>query len=215
MLKFVQYKKEIERLTEELKAEKDSLKRLSEIINEPMDTYTNTYRCVTGLGYLRHEIQFGLQKESAVSIALFDIDALKVVNDICGLTYGDECLIRIAKTITESVSIDKAMVARFSGEEFLVIFPNAEMVQVYNECLSIQKKIEDLKMSYGKERACSGYLSSSNLEKLSNSNFITVSVSVLSRIPCITDTYEGYLAECKELLAVAKQKGYNSIEINK
>jgi len=60
------------------------------------------------------------------SIVLFDIDHFKQVNDVQGHVYGDQMLSQLARMIDESVR-ETDVVARFGGEEFLVIMPETDL----------------------------------------------------------------------------------------
>jgi two-component system cell cycle response regulator len=70
--------------------------------------------------------------EHALSVVLLDVDGFKALNDRHGHAAGDEVLRGIAGRFSERVRTED-VVARFGGEEFLVILPDtvenaAEMV---------------------------------------------------------------------------------------
>jgi diguanylate cyclase len=60
------------------------------------------------------------------SIAIFDIDHFKQVNDREGHVYGDRVLQELA-TLFEDTVRDTDIVARFGGEEFVVVMPQTEL----------------------------------------------------------------------------------------
>lgn len=60
------------------------------------------------------------------SVAMFDIDHFKAVNDEKGHLYGDRTLQSVARLIDESVR-DTDVVARFGGEEFVVVMPLTDL----------------------------------------------------------------------------------------
>lgn len=60
--------------------------------------------------------------ETPVSFVLFDLDHFKVINDTHGHVMGDEVLRRVSKVIAETVR-ETDWVARWGGEEFLVVLP--------------------------------------------------------------------------------------------
>ncbi|WP_421877657.1 PleD family two-component system response regulator [Pacificispira sp.] len=60
-----------------------------------------------------------------LAIMMFDIDYFKQVNDTYGHAAGDEVLIELSRRIGQNVrSIDT--IARFGGEEFVVVMPDAD-----------------------------------------------------------------------------------------
>ena len=65
---------------------------------------------------------------ASLTVAILDIDHFKAVNDNHGHDAGDEVLIAFAETI-RSVVRKCDVIARWGGEEFIVIFPNADQAQ--------------------------------------------------------------------------------------
>ena len=59
-------------------------------------------------------------------VALIDIDDFKHINDTYGHMYGDKVLIEFSKYMTEEIGAD-GIAARFGGEEFMLIFEDANM----------------------------------------------------------------------------------------
>ena len=58
-------------------------------------------------------------------VAFLDLDRLKIVNDSLGHEVGDELLVRIARNLA-AVAPDSARVARFGGDEFVVLLDDVE-----------------------------------------------------------------------------------------
>ncbi len=77
-----------------------------------------------------------------LSIALFDIDDFKQVNDSKGHVYGDQVLVDIAEIINKNIR-DTDLAGRYGGEEFMVIFANADLVTASNIAERIRKAIEN------------------------------------------------------------------------
>ncbi len=64
---------------------------------------------------------------SIFSVAIFDVDHFKDINDAQGHLHGDHILKQIARTLDDCVR-DTDVVARFGGEEFVVVMPETDLV---------------------------------------------------------------------------------------
>jgi diguanylate cyclase (GGDEF)-like protein len=71
---------------------------------------------------IRHELLRLRRYQTPISFVLLDIDHFKAVNDTHGHVAGDEVLRQVAKAIASSVR-ETDLVARWGGEEFLVVLP--------------------------------------------------------------------------------------------
>jgi diguanylate cyclase (GGDEF)-like protein len=103
------------------------------------DTLTglsNRRKAQSILGKLAHSSEY-----AAISMAMGDIDFFKKVNDTYGHDAGDEVLKFVARTMKD-VCTEDAFVARWGGEEFLLVFPGMNG----DEALAI---LEELRISIG------------------------------------------------------------------
>lgn len=83
---------------------------------------------------LKAEIAEASRTSSPLSIAIFDIDDFKKVNDSKGHVYGDQVLVDIASIMKKSIR-GTDFAGRYGGEEFMVIYPSTT--------LSVAKKISE------------------------------------------------------------------------
>lgn len=71
-----------------------------------------------------HDLLAGRQERDRVTIALVDLDHFKAVNDTYGHHLGDALLAEAAQRMQALIS-RKALLCRFGGDEFAIIFRNA------------------------------------------------------------------------------------------
>lgn len=57
-----------------------------------------------------------------ISLALFDMDNFKAINDLLGYTVGDHFITTIGQTVKQAAAKHGAQTYRFGGEEFVVVF---------------------------------------------------------------------------------------------
>lgn len=72
------------------------------------------------------EWQRALRNRESLAILVIDIDYFKDFNDRHGHLAGDECLRRVARLIDATVTRPSDAVARFGGEEFVVVLPDTD-----------------------------------------------------------------------------------------
>ncbi|NVK36120.1 MAG: GGDEF domain-containing protein [Rhodobacteraceae bacterium] len=62
-----------------------------------------------------------------LGILFIDVDHFKQINDHYGHEGGDQILKRVAQSLKDSIRADTDVAARYGGDEFLLICPNADM----------------------------------------------------------------------------------------
>ena len=75
------------------------------------------------------QLQLALREQQALSIALFDLDAFKMINDTYGHQVGDEVLRHVGERIKRDFR-NTDIIGRIGGEEFLFVFPAAACEEV-------------------------------------------------------------------------------------
>lgn len=103
---------------------------------------------LTGLAnkrYLReyfHARTAQIAAESQVYLIMIDVDHFKRYNDVYGHLKGDECLVKVARCISDSVRNESDLAVRFGGEEFAVLLLNATPEIASQVCERIKTTLE-------------------------------------------------------------------------
>lgn len=118
---------EIKTIRDELKEKNMELIALNEQLEEYAikDTLTKLYNRRMILAKFEEEISRCKRNFEVFSIILLDIDYFKDINDKFGHNFGDEVLKVFASLLTSSKRVQD-LVARWGGEEFLIILPCTE-----------------------------------------------------------------------------------------
>ncbi len=90
---------------------------------------------------LHREAALAHRHGSALSILVLDIDGFKLINDSRGHAAGDEALRRVAKTIGACLRATD-LVARYGGDEFLVILSNTALAGARTLSKLIRRQLE-------------------------------------------------------------------------
>ncbi len=91
--------------------------------------------CLKVKGAQRYDEKFGL--------ILIDVDYFKLVNDNYGHVVGDEVLKKLAQTLVSNIREDD-LVARWGGEEFIIIVNYATIEILEKLVQKLQKKIAEI-----------------------------------------------------------------------
>ena len=92
---------------------------------------------------LEYEILRVKRERSFFSIAYFDVDNFKQVNDLYGHRKGDELLTTIVTSLTQNLR-KTDVVARMGGDEFIVFFPLTDQEAVKVVTLKVREELNTL-----------------------------------------------------------------------
>lgn len=84
-------------------------------------------------------IKIDIEQNLPLTVAVADVNGLKLVNDSFGHAIGDELLKKVAKVMKDGFRKND-IIARFAGDEFVVLLPNTNI----NETEQIIKNIKEL-----------------------------------------------------------------------
>ncbi len=80
--------------------------------------------------FLEQSLERSQKDRTPLSLIMIDIDFFKRYNDTYGHVAGDTCLKRVASVLSALTHRKGDLVARFGGEEFAIILPDAEASDV-------------------------------------------------------------------------------------
>jgi diguanylate cyclase (GGDEF)-like protein len=108
---------------DEIRQQTNQLMTFSEVRTDPLTRVSNR-RCLDET----LDSMFALMEryQESFSLAIFDIDHFKQVNDKKGHLHGDRTLQAVARILDDTVR-DTDIVARYGGEEFVVVMPHTTL----------------------------------------------------------------------------------------
>jgi two-component system chemotaxis family response regulator WspR len=98
--------------------------------------------------YLQAEWSRSMRSQQALSVLMIDVDEFKRYNDRYGHLAGDEVLKSVAATIQRHCRRSSDLPARFGGEEFVVVLPDASLEQVMHLTERLCRSIEALSLPH-------------------------------------------------------------------
>ena len=96
---------------------------------------------------LNDEIREAIRYKTPVSIAIWDVDYFKRINDTYLHVGGNAVLEELAKR-AYNVLRDQDIFARTGGDEFSVIFPRTDLKKAGELCIDVKKVIESAPINY-------------------------------------------------------------------
>jgi len=146
--------------------------------------------------FMRRVWRQSRREELPVEIIFIDIDYFKIYNDLYGHQHGDDCLKKVARTISRCAKRPFDFCARYGGEEFVLVLygPPVEYGHFVPE--QIRQEIMDLGIPH---------------EGSSVANFVTVSIGVAVARPGSGRSLAGAIQAADEALYEAKRRGRNRI----
>jgi len=91
---------------------------------------------------LNEEVKIAKHYERDLSLAIFDIDNFKQINDTYGHNVGDEVLIRFGDLLRTRLR-ETDILCRYGGDEFTVLFPDTNYKTAAEICEEIRDIVEN------------------------------------------------------------------------
>ncbi len=77
-----------------------------------------------------------------LALVMLDIDHFKLLNDRYGHLTGDQCLIKLARLISQQFARETDTIVRFGGEEFLLLLPNVTVEKLTSMLEELRQVVE-------------------------------------------------------------------------
>ena len=132
-----------------------------------------------------------------LSLLMLDIDYFKQYNDHYGHIKGDDCLRQVAQVLSLAATRSRDFIARFGGEEFVMILPETDE----NSAEKVAERCRSLISEAGIPH-----------EQSEISPLLTMSLGVGTIIPASGDEPKTFIEVVDRLLYKAKQNGRDRIE---
>lgn len=132
-----------------------------------------------------------------VSVLMLDIDFFKQYNDLYGHVQGDDCLIAIARTLSLALESPRDLVARFGGEEFIILLPGADAHAALKVAERCQRLIQKQAIAHAQSP---------------HEQRVTLSIGVGTATPADYATPSEFIEAVDRQLYAAKKNGRNRIE---
>lgn len=190
--------KDLSSLTESLKTRnlqlQDARKQLAE--QATIDEMTGL-RNRRGVNIIIND-ELGRMKRAQlpVSLIVLDVDHFKTYNDNYGHPAGDQVLQRIATVMLEMTNRSGEFAARMGGEEFAMFFPTMKLAAALEVAERVREGVLNLRIPH---------------EKSLTSEFVTVSIGVVSCVPEWELEFDELLQAADDALYESKTSGRNRI----
>lgn len=135
--------------------------------------------------------------KTSLTVVICDIDFFKKVNDTLGHMAGDAYLVSLARLLRNKFKRDTDIVARFGGEEFVVLLSGLDDDDAFQMVEALRKQVMEHMVMFG------------NVEIKT-----TLSFGIASCVPDIQTQPEHLITRADIALYRAKDSGRNRVEID-
>ena len=151
--------------------------------------------------YSEVALQRAIIRGSSLGYEILDIDYFKEYNDNYGHQAGDEILIKIAGVLQSIAENPGIFVARYGGDEFILIYENYTYVEVKRFVMEIKNRIHNLAIPH-------------KFSKAPEYRYVSVSQGVVCKQPGPNNKTWDYMAAADRLLYKTKSAGKNGYQIS-
>lgn len=180
----------VEERTAELAEAYGEVKRLSQT-----DGLTGVHNRMFLEECLEQEWRRSARERAPLSVIILDADHFKTINDTWGHPCGDAALRLLAESCSNLVRRPADMVARFGGEEFVLLLPHTPLEGAVSLAEKLRTRIANHRFEWQGERVP-----------------LSVSLGVACAVPEYSVPHESIVQKADKALYVAKSNGRNRVE---
>jgi diguanylate cyclase (GGDEF)-like protein len=129
---------------------------------------------------------------------MVDVDTFKKYNDHYGHVEGDECLRRVAAALRASVQRPEDFVARYGGEEMVLLLPHTDVLGATMVAEAARMAVAAMDIPHAAVVA----------------GKVTISLGVAAAVPGPQDTEQQLLKAADAALYEAKRQGRNQVAVS-
>lgn len=188
-------KQELSNLNQALRAKNNELHRLAQFDELTQIANRRHFNIC-----IHQEWKRLMRDKKPISLILGDIDNFKQFNDSFGHIAGDKCLQKIAQKLSSIVHRPQHLVARFGGEEFIIILPETDSDGAEHMAREILHQIHQLQIPHAES---------------ANGDHVSMSLGVVTTRPGPDRSVEDLLHTVDQLLYRAKRQGGNTYSLER
>jgi len=203
-LDLISVNRSLDQRVSERTAELERANELLIVANQKLEVYSQTDGLlrIANRRYfdarLNDEWNRAIREQYSIGLLMIDVDYFKNYNDHYGHLAGDACLQAVAKAASSKMVRAIDLLARFGGEEFVVMLPSTDLDGAHKVALSICEAVSRLQIPHAAS---------------SVADHVTVSVGVASILPDRQSTTDQAVAAADQALYAAKQQGRNRVHM--
>ncbi len=131
------------------------------------------------------------KQRRSLTVMILDIDYFKQYNDHYGHIKGDNCIVRVAKTLRASLKRQQDFIARYGGDEFMILLPDTDKEGAEIVAKTLVDSISKMKVEHA----------GSPIDA-----YVTISLGAVSKVVESVDEYDDLLILADKALYKAKKE---------
>lgn len=136
------------------------------------------------------------QNAQPLGILLIDVDHFKKLNDQHGHLAGDTCLRHLASVLFGGVRTPADLVARFGGEEFVILLPRCDLTESLNVAERLRFAVESARI---------------DVDSVIVPLRLTISIGCHAAVPIDGHDPDQFVSSADAALYMAKRNGRNKV----